>query len=473
MSSLIHFDILSKKEAVLEVKVTIIHPDEHLINNDFSFAFQIILEQFSNIEKGYIYNSNWQNYPFTEEESKSFLSENTKKELSRLKELANGREIPITEEIYKEISQSKEWTYKDQKITSMGSVGDNYSLTLEPSYDKFCEEIEQYIESVEVLGHNNYPHWFDRLEVWIKHEDFYGLPEDVYEEHNSQVDPSYVLKITFKSPDLLEHMKERASWSSAAFSFEGYYAPNYKPNYTKHQKFLLDPTDMIEMPSDEVLLLWWKGLSDNWKDVLQRNLYLQQRELAPYLVRHILGRMITGGFDNIYGTISFQEPDIQDLRNMILMKALFASGAQLKTLEPIKMLQGLKLLDLEANDIKDISPLSILKQLAYLNLYSCDKIEGNLTTLGSLKALQTIYYDQNSQADIDVLFSLPKLKDINFFAPFELNGEGFIKLKQLKKLSGYSEGVTNKTLEVARELHNRGVKINWEISEEGDKLEFE
>lgn len=472
MSSLIHFTVLSKKEAVLEVEVKIVHPDEHRINDDFSFAFQIILDQFRNIEEGFIYNSNEQHYPFTEAESKSFLTDKAQAELSRLKELADGREIAITKEEHDKINESSEWIYQGQKITSMGSTGDNYSLSLEPNYSHFCKEIEQHLEFVEVLEHQNYPHWFDRLEVWIEHGDFYEIPQEAYEEKENEPDPSYVLKITFKSPDLLEHMKEGASWSSAAYSFEGYYAPDYTPNYVKHKKLLLDPAKIEKKPTDEALTQWWKALSEDWKGVLHRNLYLQQRELAPYLVRQFLGRMLIGGFKNIYGEISFEEPDLQDLRNMVLMKALFASGARLKTLEPIKMLKGLQVLELEGNDIKDIDPLSELKHLAYLNLYSCSQIT-NLAGLEGLKELQTIYYDLKCQADFDVLFSLPKLKNIHFFATFELDGTGLVNLKSLKEIGGYSEGVSSKTLEIAKELHQKGVKIRWEIDEDGNNIEFD
>lgn len=473
MSSLVSFNILSKKGTVLEVEVTIVHPDEHQINDDFGFAFQIVLEQFRNIEEGFIYNSNWQHYPFTEEEGKELITPAIREELSRLKELADGRKIPITKKEYKKINASDEWTYQGQKVSSMGSNGNNYYLSLDPEYGTFCKEVEQHIQSVEVLKHDNYPHWFDRLETWVEYQAFWGFPEGVYEANNDKPNPSYLLRITFESSELLEHMKEGSYWESAAFSFEGYYTPNYVPNYTRHKKLILDPAALEEVPSDDVLTNWWNNLSSKWKEVLQMNLYIQRRELGPNLIRNFLGMMISGRFKNVYGEPIFDEPDVQDLQNMVLMKAFFASGANLETLEPIKMLKGLQVVELEGNNIKDIDPLEGLKKLAYLNLYSCDKIEKGLSVLASLKNLQFIYYDLNAQADFDVLFSLPKLRKVHFFANFKLNGERLNELEKLEELGGYSEGITEQTLPIVKELHEKGVKIRWEIGDEGTLLELD
>lgn len=474
MSSLVGFRILSNQSNVLEVEVRIVHPDEHHINDELNFAFQIVIEQFNNIELGYIYNSAWQNYPFTEEESKALITDELREELQPMLELCYGKDITITKQEYEQIQNSGTWQYKGKKVSSLGIEHETrHHLTFEPEYDAFCEAVEDYIEKVEVVGHANYPHWFDRVEAWLEYQKTWDFPEEAHTAHEGEPDPTYVLKITFKKPQVLAHMVEGSSWESAAFTFEGYYASNYEPSYVPQRKLILEPAELNPVPTIEELQQWWQGLSDAWKRILQVNLYIQQRQLFTSMAQQVVGMHTLAYFENNYKEAAFEVPDAQDLENIVKMKALFASAAELDTLEPIGMLKGLQLVELESNYFDNITPLGGLKDLQYLNLYSCNEIALGQETLGDLKALKYLYFDPQNQADIDAVVQLPHLRELHFMADFEVDATGFDKMPQLKKVSGYSYQLTQDSLSVLKALHQKELDIQWELGENGEMLSFD
>ncbi|MEW7289461.1 hypothetical protein [Aquimarina sp. 2304DJ70-9] len=472
MSSLVRIHILSKKENTLEVEIEIIHPDEHPIRDDFSYAFQIILEQFTNIEDEYIYNAGWQHYPISQEEANSLITEELRAELNPLKEFCYGQSIDITEEEYKSVENQGDWNYKGEDITSMGIEDETrYHITLKPKYSDFCKEIEKYIESVEVLDHTNYPHWFDRLDAWLEYKETWDFPEEAYEIHKDEPNPIYTLKIAFKQPHIISHIIEGSQWESAAFSFEGYYAKDHIPKYTKNRKLLIESLEIKAEPLEQELTNWWNALSDTWKHILQINLHIQRHELFNSLVTRCLGMVTSAYFKNNYADVVFGSPTIHDLQEMTQMKALFASSVGLNTLEPIKMLKGLHLVELESNDFEDVTPLRELKNLQYLNLYSCYKMSRVNVALSNLKELKYLYVDPKTQEDINVITDLDKLRELHFFAEFEMDAKAFVNLKNLQKISGYSEGVTDDSMPILKEMLGREIDIKWELGETGEMLQ--
>lgn len=474
MSGLVGFRILSNQGNVLEVEVRIVHPDEHYINDELNFAFQIVIEQFNNIELGHIYNSGWQNYPFTEEEGKALITDELRKELQPMLELCHGKDITITRQEYEQIQNSGTWQYKGKKVGSLGIEHETqHYLALEPEYDAFCEAAEHYIERVEVVGHANYPHWFDRIEAWLEYQETWSFPEEAYTAHEDEPAPTYVLKITFKKPEILVHMVEGAAWESAAFTFEGSYASNYVPSYVPQRKLILEAAQLSNIPTKAALQQWWEGLSDAWRRILQVNLYLQQRQLSTSLVQQVLGMHTLSYFEKNYQEAAFEAPTTQDLEDMVKMKSLFALGAGLATLEPIGMLKGLQLVELENNYFDNIAPLGELKDLQYLNLYSCHEIALGQETLGDLKALKYLYFDPKNQADIDDVVQLPHLRELHFMADFVVDATDFDKIPQLKKVSGYSHQLTQDSLSVLKALHQKGVDIQWDQGENGGMLSFD
>lgn len=472
MSSLIEFTILNKTATRLEVAVRIVHPDEHYLNVDASFAMQILIEQYEYIHKEYIYNSAWQSFPFSQEEAKEKAATLDNKVFAELEELAWGKKITITEDQYNQISASDEWVYEGKKISSMGSEGNNFHLTLEPAYDEFCAAIEAYIEQVEVLQHEHYPHWFDRLEVWLDHQNYFNLPEALYEEKEDLPDPVYHLGIDFKVPNLLHHLEPGARWESAAYSFEGSYTQNYVRNYTQKQPFLLEPA-AIEIPDEASLWAWWNSMDAAWEELLWMNYYWQKDYLFPHLTRRVLGFMVQPIFKQYYPTLSdFGTMTTQILEQMVQMKALFGIGVNLTTLEPIRPLKGLLLAEFEGSTFTDASPLGDLTELRYLNLCGCDNLQENLEALNQLHKMQYLYYDIPSQAIFDHLIqNMHQLKVIGTFLPFEFNAVALLQLKHLKRLNGYSTTLLDNGEALLEQLHQQGTEVDWEL-ESGDRLQF-
>jgi hypothetical protein len=103
MSSLNSFKILSYQNALLEVEVKMIHPDESHINDSPNFALQIILELYEKIRNEHIYNSNWQQFPFTQEEGIKLFNSLSKEELNALLIVMRWEEEEIDEATYNHI----------------------------------------------------------------------------------------------------------------------------------------------------------------------------------------------------------------------------------------------------------------------------------------------------------------------------------------------------------------------------------
>jgi hypothetical protein len=246
-------------------------------------------------------------------------------------------------------------------------------------------------------------------------------------------------------------------WESAAFDME-HYTKNYVPQYKKNRKFLLESAN-TEIPSAETLTSWWQSLSEQWKYVLQMNLYLQRNEIFTRLIHQFLGSYVAI-FKNKFPNVVFEEPDAKDLENMIQMKALLGAGAKLDTLEPIRLMKGLQLLELEGNQITDISPLSGLTSLEYLGIYM-NKVQSHspLQHLTKLKYLDFQPIDQN---DLESITTLTSLRKIDFNIEGDLDVRFMTNLPNLTKISGCSDTVSEESLIILKEMHQKGVEIYWE-----------
>ncbi len=471
MSCLVQFRILERRQSDFTVEVNIIHPDEHRINATADFGMRIILEHFENIGQGFIYNAPLRAYPYDEAASKALVTTSLEQKLEPLLTLMNGQELPLSQAEYDALradDQSPQF-FKGQKVSGYGHIGDKRWVSFEPDFDGFCQAAEKLIDRVEVLSHTHYPHWHDRLETWFEHGTFDGFDGAVYDAHKDDPYPSYVLKFHVTDPALLTHMVEGSSWPSAAYVVEGLYSTSkYQPNYTVVQPFVLDPDTDTEPPSQEEIERWWSGLGEDWKKLLQVNLALQQRAFFDRIMsrawNHTQDWLIKHFHLRSDGQLSPAE-----VAQLPRMQALLALGSTITDLEPITMLQGLKIVELESLSLSTLEPLTVLPNLKHLNIYS---VEALMACVGALDKLQTLYADPQQQADIDAVTQLTTLKELHLFARFELDASGFERLTNLKKLSVSSETIPKEGLGALQRLHDRGVEIDWQIGEDDDPLVF-
>ncbi len=478
MSSLVSFLILSKKDNIFDVEVKIVHPDEHNINDTPNFALQIILELYSNIKEGFIYNSGWSFYPFNKEESTKLILDENKALLDHLLELLRGKKMPIPKQEYERRQKDSDYLYQGENTSGMGASGEDYYLYLRPAYKVFCELAEKYIQKIEVVKTANYPHWQDTFEAWLDYQETWSFPQEAYDLHENTPAPTYHLQITVNSTNLglLHHVQEKCFWDSAAYNIEWEdknYVPKYEIIASKTLLYNSQKNNTKAIANEELVLLsWWNGLSDIWKGVLQKNLFLQCNLLPNSIINQYSGNYLNT-FERFYPNKVFSEPNLQDLKNMCKMTALYASGCKLEDLSPLKMLTNLKILELEYSGITKITALKSLKKLQYLNIYS-NEIP-NLTPLKSLSKLRYLFVDVLSQKSLDVLANLKELRKLHFLClkEIEINANFLVDLPNLKKISGSTFSLEEKSMPILQKLHQNGVEITWELQETGNTVVFE
>ncbi len=466
MSALNSFRILSKKDNTITVEVKIVHPDEHYMHAKPNFALQIITELYDNIQKGYIYNSGYEYYPFTKEEAKNYLLPDKKQFFDNLLEIQYGRKIPISEKEYKERQKTKNYTYKGQNV-GMSGGGNAYFLNLETEWKLFCEEAEKYIQNVQITHLENYPHWADSFDTWLEyqHKFEYEIPEEAFDEHEF-IAPRYILGISVFSEYnfLLHHVLEGCSWESAIYNFESY-AKEYLPKYTNVPKILLYDTQNTPNLENDFLENWWENLDKNWQNIFQKNLFLQTNVLPIYIVNDYSGMMLSV-FESRFPNKTFEKPTLHDLQNMSKMQAIFASGCDLNDLSPLKICQNLKILELEANNITDILVLENLTSLQYLNIYS-NKIS-DTKALKSLKNLRYLFFDPLLKQNLEDITNLKNLRTLHFLSESEeiFDAHFLENLPNLRKVSAWSPAISKESYAIIEKLTENDIDIIWDTEQE-------
>jgi len=468
MSSLISFRIISKKENYLDVEVQIVHPDEHHINDSANFALQIILELYETIRQERIYNSGWSHYPFDAATAKTLVNPEYQAELDELLEKMRWRKIPITEQEHDEIQKSGKFEYQGQKLSSIGMENNIYYASLETEYDAFCQEADRHIEKVEVLRVQDFPHWFDRLETWLKYDQIsWGFEDDVYEKHQDELNPAYHLRITVapESLFLLHYVQEDCFWESAAYDFL-YYTKSFEDTKQAIYHTLAYSSEIVP-PSDEVLQAWWNDLSENWKKAIHVNYYLQKTNIFPSIKHNFDGMITRRQFEHIYSkklleSLLASQLNLEDLRNISQMNMLYISGFELTDLAPLHIFKGLKLLDSESNPLQNIDALEHLTQLEKLTLIIYESKKPNHQVLKNLTKLRYLSFDPETTEELSVIQKMPQLRTFYTILPFELDATVLENLSHLKKVVGYSPSISKNSKEILEKLRTQGVDVTWD-----------
>lgn len=458
-SSLIGYNVLEKSD--LEFTLSIELWQEEYIVTSKNYALQFIVEAYRNIKKGYIYNTDYQYYPFSKDEGKELIKQNAEY-LDPLLEILDPKQI-ITEQQYKTLQETEDMSFEGKKITGYGMSDGIYYVSFEIDYDLFCEQAEQLIESVECKAVEQYPHWNNKLQIWLDQGSFYEIPQSLYDENEAHPKPQYSLtiKVSKTHQSLLDHIIANSRWDSTNFDYAGYTKSFVHPILPP--SFLLEPSENSSVLSDQAVEGWWSALDTPWQETLAINYNLQASRLFPSLVGQAINIRISSvweRFSEAPATIpTAQRPQLSQ------MKALFATYAKLKTLEPIRQLKGLELVDLTGNQFEDISPLSELKHLKYLHLTECYAVN-DLSVFSELKQLQHLYVDQtNKPLSFKVLEGLDRLQSIQFFTNEMADLEVLLNLPKLKKLTGFVNSMKPSQKEVIKQLEEKGITVALEIEE--------
>lgn len=220
MSDIYRFQVSSIDDRILTIEATIVHPDVDWVEDTKNLALQIILEPYSDIAKGYIYNAAWQSYPFDQKQADEFIKTHPLKEqMPYWLELMRGKDMEVTEEEYKNMDQLRESDDpKFKRISSWGMSNGKYSVSYHPNYKAFIKVAEIAIQDVEMTNIEHMP-WKHNQLSWDEREKLSDKDWDKLYENK----PSCTLKITVLNKELLHHLKEGMQWQSAMYDFT-YYA---------------------------------------------------------------------------------------------------------------------------------------------------------------------------------------------------------------------------------------------------------
>ncbi|MEN9302213.1 MAG: hypothetical protein RL264_642 [Bacteroidota bacterium] len=472
MSDLHRVKVLSKKGNKVQLEVTIVHPDERNVNADHNFALQLILQFYGKPNRQYVPNEGeWEFYPFTKEGDGKLVNEENRQVLLHLLEKMYWREIPISKEEYEERLISNDGTYNGEKSCGLNFYDNHYFVCLETEYDAFCTLAEEHIELVELLEVRHYPHWQDRVETWIRHEQtHYNFEDEVCDLYENEPNPSYILQITLnpKSEFLLNNLLEGFSCSSTCFNFE-----HYKTNFVATKKpisYALMYSSEVEIPTDEELQNWWNNLVPEWRQAFWMNLAIQKNWLYPQIHARFSTSYFKPTFEEIFGkslsdSLLERVPTLNELQLMSRLKILYTGEFNFTDLEPIRILRDLRLFYSEATPFENVDALEEMTHLedVCLIVYGA---KPNLSWLAKLSELRKLYVDFYQPEHIQLLSNKPKLKELTLFSEVEFDPDVLLHLPELKKLTvSYpnTTGIPEPSIQkIVQELRNKGIQVQWD-----------
>ncbi|MDB4303326.1 hypothetical protein N9934_00860 [Desulfosarcina sp.] len=202
-----------------------------------------------------------------------------------------------------------------------------------------------------------------------------------------------------------------------------------------------NPTCVVIYKSEE-MTLWWNGLSEPWKDYFSGSFKLS----SP--------------------------PSTEQLHKILLLDELNISDQNgIKSLAPINILLGLKILRLKNLPVSDISPLSSLTNLEVIEciqiplndlaplsgLRKVTELNIENTTVSDLKPITGLGQIQKLKISGTQIKSLKPIADYNNLEEIELNNtpvksiKVLVSLTQLKSVECYNTKITSKNIEGFKE----------------------
>ena len=201
-------------------------------------------------------------------------------------------------------------------------------------------------------------------------------------------------------------------------SLKSIYADGTAVNDTHVREFLGRNPECLVIYKTDSLNTWWSELSDNWKDVFDKQLKLSESPGKEEL--HRLIQLETVKFQDLpvddlsvmdqfvrIGELNFSGTAVNDLSPLSKiesLKHLRASNSPIRDLTPLSELPGLQHLDISNTAVEDLRPLSVVEALAELN---CSGTQvSNLSPLENL-SLTSLDCSNTNVKKLEPLFGLP------------------------------------------------------------------
>lgn len=464
------FKILNKNQNQIEVEISMVHPEEQCMITTTNFALQILVEGYEKIKFGQIKSiENRQYFPLSQEEAEKLVNPENIEKLDKLVEAMHCQTIPVSKEEYLILNEKGYIETEDYKLTSPTSSDGVYFACKETNHDLFCEKADRRIELVEQLSISNYPHWYNRMDSWLK---FGKLGNDIdeaeYEVHKNEPNPSYVLKITVGEDYrfLLDHLIIGSFWGSVAYDF----LPNCKYYYSFKNPILhtLSYIPKNAPAPDAELAQWWNQLSENWRVAFLVNLDFQRRMIYPQMKQNYCGMILNSTYVKLEGAEKFNffksyKPTVEELRLISQLSIMVISGMDFENLDPLAMLKGLRIIDSEENPLKNLDGIKELTDLEYLTVVTYSKPKPDHLVLSNLTKLRELVIDPTKQEELDMLGEFTYLRKVSLTCKFEADLSVLLKLKNLKTIIGSDrEPASASKRALIEQLRNNGVEVNWD-----------
>ncbi|MBN2175287.1 MAG: hypothetical protein JW731_14225 [Bacteroidales bacterium] len=194
----------------------------------------------------------------------------------------------------------------------------------------------------------------------------------------------------------------------------------------------------------EKLRTWWQNLPVAWKEYFSGQFKLDSPPSKEQLHKLFYQDSISIESNNQIRSldplaelsglrsirlVGTQITDLSPLGTLKYIKSLTIQQSPLTNLEPISGLSSLETINLENTPIENLDPLSNLQKLKYLN-FSGTQVS-DLKSLSALKNLEKIAFNNTSVKNIKYIFDLPKLKEVQCYNT-KVNTKNIDKLKESK-----------------------------------------
>lgn len=178
----------------------------------------------------------------------------------------------------------------------------------------------------------------------------------------------------------------------------------------------------------EDCIIWWKGLSHNWKKTLLANYDFNklgiERKIYTRDIYNSYFKVFNKGIRQRLNEFDISKESIQEL---VEIESAFISHEEIKDIKPIKLFRRIKNLKINGTDLKNLESLSSFTEIEEIVLQDCGKISSlkGIEYLPNLKRLTLIscyqlfdlsYIIQNKNIEELDLEHLGHVVDITLFA---------------------------------------------------------
>lgn len=210
------------------------------------------------------------------------------------------------------------------------------------------------------------------------------------------------------------------------------------------EHFAAENRDVLVVYRSAALQAWWKGLPEEWKQVLRKNYAMSESPANEQL--HDMIRIDSLSIIDSYGINT-----LAPIHEFSMLKALFISNTQIRDLEPVQELQLLEVLICTKTPVSDLEPIAGLTALRVLNIESTP-VE-DLEPVENLTNLEVLRCSGTQVDDLKPLENLVNLRELDCFNTDVKKLKPLKNLTKLESLKCYNTRISQRRVDKFRDWH--------------------